>query len=95
MLGESSTPNPEPADVTESTAPSPLTESAQSRGAKKRSETVRRRIEERRTDKLDQLRAQVADGTLIIRQMTVAQREEASHDASQARARSDARHRQI
>lgn len=35
--------------------------------------TVQRRKEERRTDKLEQIRAQIADGTLIVRQITAAE----------------------
>lgn len=34
--------------------------------------TVQRRKAERRTDKLEQIRAQIADGTLIVRQVTAA-----------------------
>jgi hypothetical protein len=41
----------------------------------KRTETIRRRKEERRTEKLDEMREQVADGTLVVRQMTDEERE--------------------
>jgi hypothetical protein len=50
----------------------------------KRTETLRRRKEERRTEKLDDMREQVADGSLVVRQMTDAERE--AHSPSQRRA---------
>jgi anti-sigma28 factor (negative regulator of flagellin synthesis) len=46
--------------------------------ATKGAATLRRHREEQRADKLAQIRAQIADGTLVVRQMTVAQHDEAS-----------------
>jgi hypothetical protein len=50
---------------------------ARSRSAAKAVATVRRRQAEQRADSLDQIRAQTAAGTLVVRQMTVAE-----HDAA-------------
>jgi hypothetical protein len=58
-------------------AASPLTGVEQSTSHRKGQATQLRRREERRTEKLEQMRAQVADGTLVIRQMTVAERQAA------------------
>jgi hypothetical protein len=51
---------------------------ARSRAAAKGMATFRRHQEERRADSLAQIRSQIADGTLVVRQMTTAQRE--AHD---------------
>ena len=63
MPGESSNPMPRslPAD-------------ARSRAATKGAATLRRHREERRADSLAQIRSQIADGTLVVRQMPVAKR---------------------
>jgi hypothetical protein len=46
---------------------------ARTRSAQKGAATVKRHKEEQRVERLVQMRAQIADGTLVIRQMTVAQ----------------------
>jgi anti-sigma28 factor (negative regulator of flagellin synthesis) len=70
MTSKSSTPNTRGAGKTGSTE--------RSRSATKGAETLRRNKAERRADKLVEIRAQIADGTLVVRQMTVAERESAS-----------------
>jgi hypothetical protein len=45
-----------------------------SRAAAKGAATLRRHRQERRADSLAQIRSQIADGTLVVRQMTVAER---------------------
>jgi hypothetical protein len=59
--------------------------------ANKGAATVRRREQERRAGKLDDMRVQIADGSLVIRQMTVAEHERAQLAASDAGARNQAR----
>lgn len=54
------------------------------RAATKGAATARRHREERRADRLNEIRAQVADGTLVIRQMTSEQHKAASHAARRA-----------
>jgi hypothetical protein len=49
--------------------------------ATKAAETVRRREAERRAESLDQIRAQTAAGTLVVRQMTAAEHEAARQTA--------------
>jgi hypothetical protein len=61
--------------------------------AQKAAATLRRHKDERREDSLQQIRAQTADGTLVVRQMTVAQHEAASQAARQTLARNEARGR--
>jgi hypothetical protein len=57
----------------------------------KRLATLARRSEERRADGLNQIRDQIAAGTLVVRQMTVAEHSEASIAARQTVARNGAR----
>jgi hypothetical protein len=85
---ESATPNPDQPHVTPLPAGGGPVTSAQ-----KAAETLRRHKDERRADSLRQIRDQTADGTLVVRQMTVAQREEASQAARQTLARNEARGR--
>jgi anti-sigma28 factor (negative regulator of flagellin synthesis) len=59
--------------------------------AQKAAATRRRHEEEHRTDKLDQMRAQIAAGTLVVRQMSVAEHKTASRAARNALAQNDAR----
>jgi hypothetical protein len=59
--------------------------------ATKAAVTVKRRREERRVDKLAEIRAQIADGTLVVRQMTVAQHKAATQAARRSRMHSEAR----
>jgi hypothetical protein len=76
--------------VTTSNTP-PRIDEQRSRSAAKTAETVKRRKEERRTDKLDQIQDQIADGTLVVRQMTAAEHEVASAAARRRLARTEAR----
>jgi hypothetical protein len=62
-----------------------------SRSAKKGAATSQRRKEERRAERLDEIRAQVADGTLVVRQMTGAQHRAASEVARRTRERNGTR----
>lgn len=48
-------------------------EGARTRSAQKGAATVKRHKEEQRVERLLDMRAQIADGTLVVRQMTVAQ----------------------
>ncbi len=82
MPGESSTSNAEP-DVSGSDTPGAGRPPIASR-VEKAAATRRRRKDEQRVDRLAQFRAQVADGTLVVRQMTVAQHETALHEAQHA-----------
>jgi hypothetical protein len=59
--------------------------------ANKGAATMRRREQERRATRLDDMRVQIADGSLVIRQMSVAEHETAQQVASDAGARNQAR----
>lgn len=72
----------------------PRIDEQRSRSAAKTAETVRRRKEERRTDKLDQIQDQIADGTLVVRQMSVAEHEASAEAARQKLARTGTRPKQ-
>jgi hypothetical protein len=67
MPSKLSVANAEGANVSMSTKP-PMN------SGEKAAATVRRRTQERRTETLREIREQVADGTLIVRQMTSAER---------------------
>jgi hypothetical protein len=54
--------------------PAMQVDDARSKAAQKGAATVKRRKEERRVERLDEIQDQVADGTLVIRQMTSAER---------------------
>jgi len=69
----------------------PTDDRAPSASRKKAAATVLRRKEERRAESLRQIRAQTADGSLIVRQMTPAQLEAASAIGRQTLARNEAR----
>jgi hypothetical protein len=71
MPSESSTPTVEPARPNSGL---PVVPDARSRSAAKGVATVLRRKEERRADSLAAMREQIADGTLVVRQMTSAER---------------------
>ncbi len=60
---------------------------ARSRSAVKAAETVRRHQAERRADSLDQIRQQTAAGTLVVRQMTVAEHKAALQAVRRVQAR--------
>ena len=77
--------------ITVSDVDPPLTDKAQTNSAHKAAATVRRNKEERRAESLRQIRAQTADGTLVVRQMTVAQHEAASEAARRTLAENEAR----
>jgi hypothetical protein len=64
---------------------------ARTSAARRGAATLLRRRNERRADTLDQMRAQIADGTLVVRQMTPAQQKAASRAARGALARNAAR----
>jgi len=53
--------------------------------------TVRRHKEEARAAKLTDIRAQIADGTLVVRQMTITEHRAASRAASRSRSQHQAR----
>jgi hypothetical protein len=85
---ESSTPNTDQANaIALGAAEAPIT------SAQKAAATLRRHKDERREDSLREIRAQTAAGTLVVRQMTVAQHEAASQTARQTLARNEARGR--
>lgn len=65
--------------------------SNQASSAKKGAATTRRHKEEQRTTRLDEIRHQIADGTLVVRQMTDAEHATALHVASDAHVRNEAR----
>ena len=66
-------------------------EDARSLSATKGAATLRRRREEQRAERLDQIHDQIADGTLVVRQMTAAQHKEAAKAARRTLARNQAR----
>lgn len=74
MPGESSTSG---SDQMDAAAVCLVAKDRRTNSATKAAETVRRRQAERRLESLDQIRAQTAAGTLVIRQMTVAEHEAA------------------
>jgi hypothetical protein len=51
-----------------------MSSDAQINSAQKGAATVRRHRQDRRAESLRQIREQIADGTLVIRQMTAAER---------------------
>ena len=73
-MPSTSTPLADEADVTIQQAARTPTASTGSRAAAKGAATVRRRAQERRASSLADIRAQIAAGTLIVRQMTPAER---------------------
>jgi anti-sigma28 factor (negative regulator of flagellin synthesis) len=68
MPSQSSTPSADPRDATTSQALPPLAGDAPS-AAEKGAATTRRRKEEERADRLDDIRAQIEDGTLVVRRI--------------------------
>jgi hypothetical protein len=77
-MRSTSTPLAPEARVTIPMTRRPRSADAQSRASIKGQATVKRHKRERRADSLAQIRAQVADGTLVVRQMTPAERTAAS-----------------
>ena len=92
MPSESSTPIADEANVTIPKTLQPLPRDALSRAAAKGAATLQRHKEERRADSLAQIRAQIANGTLVVRQMTIAQRKAASEAARRTRTPNEAHH---
>ena len=90
MPSKSSTPNPDRAGLPGSNAPG-LQGEDERRAAKKAVGTLRRHREARRADRLAEIRVEIANGTLVVRQMTAAEHEAASEAARQTRARNEAR----
>jgi len=91
MPSQSPTPNTDQANVTISTALPLLAGDPPTSPAQKAAATLLRHKEERRAHSLDQIRTQIADGTLVVRQMTVAQHKAASQAARGTLARNEAR----
>jgi hypothetical protein len=87
----SSTPKPAQPKEAIPGGPHAVADDARSRAGAKAAATLRRHKEERRVDSLSQIRAQIAAGTLVVRQMTPKQQEAASEAARQAQARNEAR----
>jgi hypothetical protein len=91
MPSASSTPSARPANLTTSHPRRLLAEDARAVATTKRTATLRRLKAERRSDKLDEIRAQIADGTLVVRQMTSAEHSEAARVARRTLAGNQAR----
>jgi hypothetical protein len=87
----SSTPKPDSPARTNPEGAHVVLDDARSRAGAKAAATLRRHKEERRVDSLSQIQAQIAAGTLVVRQMTPEQQEVASEAARQAQARNEAR----
>jgi len=75
MPSESSLPTTDPVEDTTPSIRRTVPEDARSRGAAKGAATLRRHKEERRAESLAQISAQIANGTLVVRQMTTEQRQ--------------------
>lgn len=69
---------PDQANVTTSKTPQPLSAAARNRAAAKGVATSQRHRQERRAESLAEIQAQIVDGTLVVRQMTTAERRAAS-----------------
>lgn len=69
---------PDQANVTTSKTPQSLSAAARNRAAAKGVATSQRHRQERRAESLAEIQAQIADGTLVVRQMTTAERRAAS-----------------
>lgn len=87
MLGYSSTGNADKADVTVPNALGFLTARAPTSPAQKGAATFLRHRDERRADRLHEIREQIADGTLVVRQMTDTEHKAAVHAAGESRAK--------
>jgi hypothetical protein len=74
MLNQASVPLADAAEVTKSKARRPNSASARSRAAAKGVATLERHKKERRAESLARMQAQIEDGTLVVRQMTTAER---------------------
>jgi signal transduction histidine kinase len=81
MPSQAALPFADEANVTIANMRRPLSADARSRAAAKGVATLQRHARERRADSLARIRAQIADGTLVVRQMTTAERKAAPGDA--------------
>lgn len=79
MPSESSTATAARASVTSSSAFELLQGDARSRASAKGATTLRRHKKEHRAERLAQIRDQIADGTLVIRQMKITPHEKLTH----------------
>jgi hypothetical protein len=91
MPSKSSTLDGDRANPSRPNAPGLLGGDERTRAAKKALKTRRRHLEARRADRLAEIRVQIANGTLVVRHMTAAEREAASEAARQTRARNEGR----
>jgi anti-sigma28 factor (negative regulator of flagellin synthesis) len=91
MPTESSTPNTDPPNESIANDPRPLATDARTSAATKGAATLRRHKEQRRAERLSEIRAEIADGTLVVRQMTAAQHNAPFQTARQTVARNEAR----
>jgi hypothetical protein len=87
MPNEASVPLTDSAEVTNSKAQQQHSASARSRAAAKGVATSERHKQERRAESLARMQAQIEDGTLVVRQMTTAEREAVSGAAPKTRVR--------
>lgn len=91
MFNQSSQFASERANLARATTLSLAAGNARSRSSQKAAVTVRRHKEEARAAKFADIRAQIADGTLVVRQMTLTEHRAASRAASRARSQHEAR----
>jgi hypothetical protein len=87
MLASSSTRNADKPDVTPPSALRFLTAGAPTSPAQKGAATFLRHKDERRADRLHEIRAQIAEGTLVVRRMTDTEHKAASRAAGESRAK--------
>jgi hypothetical protein len=87
MLGYSPTRREDKAGVTLPNALRFLTADAPTSPAQKGAATLLRHRDERRAYRLHEISAQIADGTLVVRQMTDGERTTASQAAAESRAK--------
>ena len=90
MTGKLSRPNADRANLAGSNAPGLLVADERTRASQKAVGTLRRHKEARRSERLAEIRAQIANGTLVVRHMTAEQREAESQAARRAQNESGA-----
>jgi signal transduction histidine kinase len=91
MLDQASVPLADSPEVANSKARRPQSASARSRAAAKGVATLERHRQERRAESLARMQAQIDDGTLVVRQMTTAERDAVSGAAPRTPAPAPAR----
>jgi anti-sigma28 factor (negative regulator of flagellin synthesis) len=91
MASESFTSGREQRDVSKSNALRAPSGNSRILASAKGAATLQRHREERRADSLSQIRAQIADGTLVVRQMTADEHRSAAQAASLTLGRTTAR----